>query len=107
MGGGGGLAPHPRHTLALAPPRHPASDLSTVVGPMEDGLALPPAAREVALLAIVGDGLNVPDDSSPASDLAAVVGRAPPGVIPAVPLKPATRILRVNPAVAPPRPERL
>ena len=88
-------------------PRASPSDRSAVIGPVQNRLSLLSAALDVARLAMFADGRDVPRDPLPPADLPAVVARAPAHVVPAVPLKPATRILRMNPAVAAPLGERL
>ena len=46
-------------------------------------------------------------DGAPAANLPLVVGAAPPHIVPAVPLKPASRVLRMDPAFSPPLAQRL
>ncbi len=73
------------------------SDLPAVVGPVKDRLPLAAPAPEVARLAVLPDRRHVPGDRPPAPDLPRVVGAPAAHVVPAVPLKPAARILRVDP----------
>jgi len=84
-----------------------ASNLPAVVRPMEHRLSLFAAAFEIASLAILFDGRDVARDRTPPPDLPRVVSSAASRVVPAVPLKPATRILRMNPPIPPPNGERL
>ena len=77
------------HTGACA-----ASNLSAIVGPVKQCLALPLAAGEVALLTMPSDLCDVPLDLLPASDLPRVFFRnAAPHIVAAVPLEPAARII--------------
>src|SRR5688572_33449973 len=75
------------------------SHLPRIVGPVEQGLPLFAAAGEVAAAAVLLDLRDVPADGPPALDLAIVVGPAPPQVIAAIPLKPAARIVGMDPAL--------
>lgn len=84
-----------------------ASNLPTVVRPMKDSLALPPPALEIARLAVLPNGRHVTRNRSPSSNLPRVVGAPSAEVVAAVPLEPATGVLRPDPAVAPPRRQRL
>src|SRR4051812_14646810 len=92
---------------APIPSGRPPSDSPAVVPPVQPRLPLPPPALQIAGLAVFSYRGNVTRDRAPASDLTHVIRRAPAHVIAAVPLKPAARILRANPAVAPPHRERL
>ena len=83
------------------------SNLPAVVGPMQQRLSLPPAALEVAALAIVPYRRRMASDCPPSPDLPLVVPAPAPHVVAAVPLKPPARILRANPTVPPPYGERL
>src|SRR5262245_31890694 len=70
---------------------------------MQQGLALALAAEDISLLAI---GLQLPDvpfDIAPAPDLPRVlVGQPAAAIVAAVPLKPAARIVRMEPALPAP-----
>src|SRR5262245_28287897 len=89
------------------PTRIPSSDLAAVILPVHHRLAFTPPTVQVARLAIADDLRDVARNRPPSSDLPRIVGRSPTHVIPAIPLKPAARILRTYPAVAPPRRQRL
>ncbi len=74
---------------------------------MQDRLTLASATVPVATPAVLANLSDMARDRSPASNLALVVGASPAHVVPAVPLKPAARILRMNPAFALPLAQRL
>src|SRR5688572_32603057 len=84
-----------------------ASDRAAVIRPMQDRLPLPAPAVEVACLAVLPDGRDVPRDGTPATNLPRVIARPPAQVVPAVPLKPPARILRVDPPFPAPLGQRL
>ena len=66
---------------------------ATVVSPVEQRLALALAAREIARLAVVLKLTHVPLYRLPPLDLPCIfVRQTPPPVVPAVPLKPTSRI---------------
>jgi hypothetical protein len=91
------IAAHERDEAAL-------SNLSTIVGPVQQCLPLPLAAGEVALFTMPLDLRGMPFDLLPASDLPRVFLRqAAPHVVAAVPLKPAARIVRMQPALPAPQ----
>ena len=75
---------------------------------MQQCLPLAASAEKVARLAILLHLPDMPPDRFPAIDLPAVFGgHATAHVIAAVPLKPAARIVRMNPAFAFPFRQRL
>ena len=78
------------------------SDRAAVIRPMQECLPLTPPALEVSFLAMLPNGRNVPRDRTPPPYLSRIVPRPAPHVIAAVPLKPAARILRIDPAFAAP-----
>src|SRR5262245_53181032 len=79
------------------------SDLSTVVGPMQECLTLPLAAGEVTLFTVPPDLCDVSLDLLPTPDLPRILLRhAASHVIAAVPLEPATGIVGVQPALPAP-----
>ena len=84
-----------------------ASNLPAVVRPVEHRLPLPPPALEIAWLAVLPNRRDVAGDRPPSPDLTRIVRRPAAHVIAAVPLEPAARVLRTNPALAAPRGERL
>lgn len=89
-------------------PPHFDSDFSAVTGPVENGLPLSAAAEKIAWFAIAADLLDVTADCLPAPDLALILFWHPPAhVIAAVPLKPAARIVGMNPSFLPPDGKRL
>src|SRR3954468_2715292 len=85
----------------------PRLDRPAVVGPVQNRLSLSSPALEVTSFAVLADRRHVSRDGAPAPDLPAIVRRAPSAVVAAVPLKPAARILRTNPALMPPFGQRL
>ena len=74
---------------------------------MEQRLPLPPTALQRSAGAMFLDLDPMACNGSPPTDLAFVVGTAPAHEIPAVPLKPAARILLADPALLPPHRKRL
>src|SRR5581483_4709285 len=83
-------------------------DLPAVVGPLQQRLALAPAAAEVAGIAVLLHLPQVPAHRLPAADLAAILlGHPAAHVVAAVPLEPAAGIVRMDPAFAAPFRERL
>jgi hypothetical protein len=75
---------------------------------VQQGLALPLAAGEIARLAVALDLAHVPANGFPALDLARVLlGQAAAQIVAAIPLEPAARIVRMDPALAAPFRERL
>lgn len=69
---------------------------------MQQRLALPWTAMEVAPYAVLTDLCDVQGHALPAADLPSVVHVPAAHVIAAVPLKPATRVILVDPAFFPP-----
>src|SRR5271165_5876151 len=82
-------------------------DLPAVVGPMQQSLALAAPAIQIAGRAVFSNGGDVARDGAPTANLAFVVSGAPPHVVPAVPLKPTARVVRMDPAFSPPLAQRL
>src|SRR5438270_9846483 len=79
------------------------SDASAVVGPLQEGLALPPTTAQVTGLAILLDLADVPAHRPPPPNLSRVFDLNPaPEVIAAIPLKPTSRVIRVDPALRAP-----
>ncbi len=75
---------------------------------MQQSLALPRAAGEIAKLTVSSQLCHVTADRLPALDLPRVlVGHAAAHVIAAIPLEPAARIIGMNPALLAPRRKRL
>src|SRR5690606_23694399 len=78
-----------------------------VVSPLQQRLALPRPAKGITGLAVAGNLRGVAAKRPPAADLAPVFAfHAPARVIAAVPLEPAARIVRVDPAFGAPFGER-
>jgi hypothetical protein len=73
---------------------------------MQDGLSLLATAFEIAFLAVLADRRHMPPDGAPSPDLPRVVVTPAAHIVPAVPLKPAARILRMDPSVSTPLGER-
>ncbi len=82
-------------------------DFAAVISPVQQGLALPRPAVQIALRTVLAYRGGVPRDRAPTFDLTGVVAAAASHVISTVPLKPPARILRVNPAFAAPETKRL
>jgi hypothetical protein len=79
------------------------SNLTTVIGPVQERLPLSPAAEKVARFAVPPNLLHVPTHGFPPFDLAAVLFRhAPAQIIAAIPLEPAARVVGVNPTLGAP-----
>src|SRR6188508_2245610 len=88
--------------------RNHISNRPAVIGPVKQRLALARAAEHVTGLAVFPDLPDVAADRFPASNLARIfLRRAAAHVIAAIPLKPAARIVLVDPALATPFGERL
>src|SRR6185437_7631951 len=84
------------------------SELPAVVGPMQQRLALTAPTGEVAAVTVTFDLADVPAHCFPALDLPPVlVGDPPAHVVAAVPLEPAARIVRMDPALGAPDGQRL
>ncbi len=81
--------------------------MSRIVGPMEKRLTLPRTTIQTATRTVAFQLAEMPADRSPAFDLTQVIGATSPRIISAIPLKPAARIFRINPAIFPPNDERL
>jgi hypothetical protein len=79
-----------------------------IVGPMQERLSLPSAARQITRLARKLKLSEVTADCFPAFDLPNVlVGHSSPHIVAAVPLEPATWIVRMYPSFPAPFRERL
>src|SRR5688572_5424524 len=63
-----------RHVVSAFRRTLDALDCAAVIRPMQNGLSLPPAAVEIASLAIADDLCHVPPDRPPSPDLPRVVG---------------------------------
>src|SRR5262249_55313536 len=84
-----------------------SSDLPAIVRPVQHCLSLAASASEVSSFAMLPNGCHMPCDGPPSTNLASIVSRAAAHVVSAIPLKPASRILRLNPAISTPGRERL
>jgi hypothetical protein len=81
---------------------------STVVGPLQQGLPLPGPAEAIARRAIRPYLRGMAAEGVPASDLSPVLVRhAAAHMVAAIPLEPAARVVRMDPAFTPPFRERL
>ena len=81
---------------------------AAVVGPMQQSLALPRPAKNVATLAVTLDLPDVPAHRLPPLDLAQVlILHAAAQIIAAIPLEPAARVVGVNPTFLAPNGQRL
>ena len=76
----------------------PTSKLPAVIGPVEDRLPLSSPAIQVALFAVLHDLADMPLHRTPSSDLSLVIGAPSACEVPAIPLKPAPRVIAVDPA---------
>src|SRR6185437_4067701 len=84
------------------------SNRAAVVGPMQQSLALPRPAKNIAALAVTLDLPQVPAHRLPPLDLAQVlVLHAAAHIIAAIPLEPAARVVGVNPTLLAPNGQRL
>src|SRR5271165_719394 len=80
--------------------RPSTSNPATVVGPVQQCLALTRPTHGVAGLAMTFDLRNVASDRFPAFDLPRILFRhSAAHVVAAVPLKPAPRVIGMNPAL--------
>jgi hypothetical protein len=70
---------------------------------MEQRLALAPATRQIASHAMLLELGDVTPNGAPSLDLAQVIGMPPPGIVAAIPLKPAAWIIGMNPSFLPPK----
>src|SRR5262245_44506895 len=83
------------------------SDLPAVIGPVQQRLPLPRPAERVADIAVGFHLLDVTSEGFPPIDLPRVVFHAATGIVPAVPLEPAARVVRVDPSLPLPFRKRL
>ncbi len=83
------------------------SDLSRIVGPVQQRLALPAAAIEIARFTVLPQLRHVATNGAPTRNLTQIIFAAAPAIITAVPLEPAARIIWVNPTFTSPLRERL
>jgi hypothetical protein len=84
------------------------SNLSAVIGPMQERLSLPFAAAEITRLAMPFDLTDVPADRVPTPDLTPIFVWHPAAhVIAAIPLEPTARVVRVDPSLPAPNRQRL
>ena len=75
-------------------------DFPTIIGPVQQSLSLAWTAKRIARFTILAELGDMPSERLPALDLPIVLLRhSAAHIIAAVPLKPATRIIRVEPAV--------
>jgi hypothetical protein len=106
----GGLDAPSNRSVVIAADASPTeiSEFAAVIGPMQQGLPLTLAAEEISSLAVFLWLTDVAADRGPAFDLSCIFVRKPPSpIIAAVPLKPAARVLRMDPALLAPHRERL
>ena len=78
------------------------SNLSRIVGPVQQRLALPATAIEIARLTVFFQLRDVAANGAPTPNLPQVILAAPPTIITAIPLEPAARIVGMNPTFASP-----
>src|SRR5690242_11819147 len=84
------------------------SNPAAVVSPVQQRLPLARAAVGITWVAVLLHLRDVAANLLPAPDLAAIfLGQPAAHVVAAVPLKPAARVVLVDPALAPPRRKRL
>ena len=74
---------------------------------MQERLALPAPAIQIAALAMFLQLGDVSPDGAPSFDLSQIVRMSPPGIVSAIPLEPAARIVGMNPAFVAPDFQRL
>jgi hypothetical protein len=74
---------------------------------MEQGLSLASPAIQIEARAMFLQLRNMTSHSAPSFDLSQIIGMPPAGVIAAIPLEPATRIIGMNPSFLSPDFERL
>ena len=79
------------------------SDISAIVGPVQQGLPLTRSAKGITWLAVLFDLRDVSSKRFPSFDLALVLLRHPSAhEVSAIPLKPAAGIIGVKPTVSTP-----
>src|ERR1700684_1064740 len=84
------------------------SDLTAVVGPVQQRLPLAGSARQIAGFAVALDLSDVPSYRLPALDLPAIfLGRPSAHVVAAIPLEPAARIVGMYPSLGTPDLQRM
>src|SRR6185312_6179297 len=89
-------------------PRQGALDLAAIVSPVQQRLPLPPAAHQIARLAVFLYLTDMTPYGFPALYLTRVLLRHPAAqIVAAIPLEPAARVVRVKPALALPFRKRL
>src|SRR5476649_585640 len=97
------MTPASRYFGAMLWFGRPASDFPAVVGPVQQGLALPRPTGAVARVAVHLDLADVARHRLPTLDLAVVFERQPAAeIVTAIPLEPAARVVLPDPALAPP-----
>jgi hypothetical protein len=69
---------------------------------MQQRLALPASASQIARFTVFLQLRHVPANSAPTTDLAQIVLAAASTIISAIPLEPAARVFGMNPTFAPP-----
>ena len=69
---------------------------------MQQGLALPTSATQIARFTVFFQLRHVPANSAPTTDLTQIIFVAASAIISAIPLEPAPRIFGMNPTFAPP-----
>src|SRR5512143_537183 len=75
------------------------SDLSGIVCPVKECLPLSPTTVHIPRSAVLLYLVDVPPHRKPALDLPIIVVASSTQVVPAIPLEPAARVLRVDPAL--------
>ena len=84
------------------------SNLTTVIGPVQQRLPLPRPAHRIARRAMSFNLRDVPPNGLPTFDLPGIFFRhAAAHIVPAIPLEPAAWIVRVNPSFSSPGRKRL
>src|SRR4030042_1588565 len=78
------------------------SDSTAVVGPMQQRLPLLSSTSQVSLAAVHFDLGNVSYHRLPPADLPFIIGAPPAPIVAAVPLKPASGVFRIDPALLAP-----
>lgn len=83
------------------------SQRSAIICPLKQCLALTRTARSLTASAVFDELRNMPPHRSPPGNLPRIVFVSPTTIVATIPLKPPTRIIRMNPVFLPPDRERL
>ena len=87
----------------VALPSGNSSDLSAVIGPVQEGLPLTLAAGLITPFAVAFDLGHVAAHSVPAPDLPRILfWHSPAHIVAAIPLEPSSRIIGMNPTLVAP-----